>query len=355
MSGKRCTGVTHHSCARQLNHKTPVAMLYLLAEHARDDGYAWPGQERIGELMNMSVKQVRRTINKLEAMGDLIVKRNRGKGNSNEYLVTPGLSDEQICEALTAYNMFPDPMQVVQQMHAKRVTAVSSFFAQQKGTSETQKGTSENRKRGHSRPKKSQKGTFDNTKGDTAMTPEPSSLEPSNSEPSEREPSGGQLALEPNNTVNKLAKEDKKPSTFKAKKTTTASDAKTKTPPNSAPPPPTYFQSTVEALYEACSKRASRRNRVKFAEAARVLHADGFNATQILLTRRWWDQVGMGSRGATAPHPSQIIECIEEAQAWQAKQTAPGQPNHISNSSSDQYTEEEAAILQAQLAEAGLI
>ena len=113
------------------------------------------------------------------------------------------------------------------------------------------------------------------------------------------------------------------------------------------------FQQTIEALYEACCKRPSRRNRPKFVGVARALHADGFTAEQILLTRRWWDQVGMGSRGRTAPHPSQIEESISEAIAWDAKRAQ--QALVTSSPSGQQYTEEEAAILEAQLKEAGLI
>ena len=62
----------------------------------------------------------------------------------------------------------------------------------------------------------------------------------------------------------------------------------------------------------------------------------------------------MGSRGATAPHPSQIAECIGEAIAWQTKQIQAQQAGVISGSNSE-YTEEEIAMLQAQLKEAGLI
>ena len=204
MSGKRCTGVSRHSCARLLTNKTPMAMLYLLADHARDDGYAWPSQEHIANLMNMSIRQVQRTINKLEEMGDLIVKKNRGKGNSNEYLVTPGLSFDQIKETLMVYNMFPNAALVAERAEKKKK---SSFFAlqkttsgaqsnSQKATSENQKATSENPKRRHLGSKKSQKATSGVPKGDIAVSPEPLVLEPSNSrEPSEREPSGVQLSL----------------------------------------------------------------------------------------------------------------------------------------------------------------
>ena len=319
-----------HSCARLLANKTPVAILYVLADHARDDGYAWPGQARIANFMNMSIRQVRRTINKLEEMGDLIVKKN--KGESNEYVVTPGLSSDEIRETLITYNITSSPDLVIKQMEKRRKV---SFFDLKHRTSEREHRTSKKQNSGHSSFKNSELRTSGAPTPDIAASPDPK--EPLGSlDPSEREPSEGQISLSRQNNQNGSTKKQKTPTLSAQTPTTTTpalsakkpkreagatsnvkpNRAAKRPPPNSAPPPPAAFQAEIEALYKACDRRRTRRNKFKFIGVAKTLHADGFTADQILLTRRWWDQVGMGSQGKTAPHPSQIEEFIGEAIAW---------------------------------------
>jgi hypothetical protein len=72
----------------------------------------------------------------------------------------------------------------------------------------------------------------------------------------------------------------------------------------------------VTALYEACGKRPSRRNQKKFRASASRLWKDGFSVEQVMLTRRWWDTVGIGSTGGTPPWPEQIEENIQTAIRW---------------------------------------
>jgi len=61
-------------------HLKPVAAL--IADYANDEGYAFPGQERIAEDLGQSVRQVARNIRELEKRGFLSVLHRGRKGQS---------------------------------------------------------------------------------------------------------------------------------------------------------------------------------------------------------------------------------------------------------------------------------
>lgn len=74
--------------------------LLAIAHHADDTNRASPGIERIAQFCEAGGKPphkttIQRHIKKLEESGDLIVNRNVGRGNQNEYWIVTGLSDEE--------------------------------------------------------------------------------------------------------------------------------------------------------------------------------------------------------------------------------------------------------------------
>ena len=65
-----------------------LLMLLAIADYAHDDGTnAWPSFTTLARKTRMSRRNARRTIKKLERVGELYIKRNGGKHKSNEYSI----------------------------------------------------------------------------------------------------------------------------------------------------------------------------------------------------------------------------------------------------------------------------
>jgi hypothetical protein len=60
-------------------------LLLALADHADDDGVAWPSVERLAAKSAVSARQVQRSLQQLEAEGWLVVDRGRGRGHTSRY------------------------------------------------------------------------------------------------------------------------------------------------------------------------------------------------------------------------------------------------------------------------------
>jgi hypothetical protein len=132
MSVKRITAVWDLSLAEGNDRLIMLA----LADHADDDGFAWPGVERIAEKCRLSKRTVLRSIESLEALGELWVSRNRRRGN--HYIVIPGLTDDEIKTVLCKKcNLGPSEAGEV----AKHIRAVAkgAFQKCQNDTSEVSK------------------------------------------------------------------------------------------------------------------------------------------------------------------------------------------------------------------------
>lgn len=113
------------------------------------------------------------------------------------------------------------------------------------------------------------------------------------------------------------------------------------------------IQKNVIGLYEACGKRPSRRNQKKFRACASRLWKDGFSVEQIMLTRRWWDSVGIGSRGGTPPWPEQIEENIQAAIRWgeaEEKRSSVEEAKMAPINTASDLSEEEKRAIRSQIA-----
>lgn len=88
----------------------PKMMLLALVEHADDDGFCYPAHETIGKMIGLGGKprtiqrNVLHHLNPLTQSGELISWKQQGKrggrGFTNIYLLTVGLTDEQIRERI---------------------------------------------------------------------------------------------------------------------------------------------------------------------------------------------------------------------------------------------------------------
>jgi len=75
-----------------------LLLLLALADHAADDGFCWPGVERLAHKIRMSERSVTRLLKTLEEDGDLHVIRQNGQ--HNWYVVRVGMSDQDVIETL---------------------------------------------------------------------------------------------------------------------------------------------------------------------------------------------------------------------------------------------------------------
>jgi len=78
-------------------------VLMAIADHADDDGYAWPGMKRIAEKCSMEKRTVQRHVEKLQEQQLLKVEsrqRNDGSSSSNGYtVVMDGTKEEGVAES----------------------------------------------------------------------------------------------------------------------------------------------------------------------------------------------------------------------------------------------------------------
>lgn len=77
-------------------------MLLALADLADDDGFCWPGYELLTDMTGVSERQAFRIVANLQTAGELIIWKQQGQGGgrgyTNIYLVTTGLTDQEIKE-----------------------------------------------------------------------------------------------------------------------------------------------------------------------------------------------------------------------------------------------------------------
>ena len=78
-------------------------VLMAIADHADDDGYAWPGMKRIAEKCSMEKRTVQRHVERLQEQQLLKVEsrqRNDGSSSSNGYtVVMNGTKEEGVAES----------------------------------------------------------------------------------------------------------------------------------------------------------------------------------------------------------------------------------------------------------------
>jgi hypothetical protein len=96
MSIKRMTAVWDQSQTKGSH----LLLLLAIADHAGDDGYAWPGITHLATKVRMSERHVSRMISLIEETGELYVERNLKDGVVNKYIVKVGLTQEQFVQAL---------------------------------------------------------------------------------------------------------------------------------------------------------------------------------------------------------------------------------------------------------------
>jgi Mn-dependent DtxR family transcriptional regulator len=140
-----------------------LAML-ALADHADDNGFCWPSIKTISEKIRCSERTTIRIIQRLEELGVVYIEHSIGRGHSNRYIVTPGLTTEQIAATLVS-RLGKTKEEASAIAHKINTVTVTGFKKPIKGDSSAQKVT------------------VATIKGDTAMSPEPSvepSVKPSN-------------------------------------------------------------------------------------------------------------------------------------------------------------------------------
>jgi len=89
-------------------HKGSVLLqLLAIADHAGDDGFAWPGIETLARKTRLTTRAILKNNDLLEASGELYIDHNRRRGN--QYIVTVGLSDDELAASLKMhYDLTPD-------------------------------------------------------------------------------------------------------------------------------------------------------------------------------------------------------------------------------------------------------
>ena len=80
-----------------------LLLLLSLADHAADDGFCWPGVERLAQKIRMSERSVTRLLKNLEDDGELYVIRQNGQ--HNWYVVRVGMTDQDVIGTLKKRGM----------------------------------------------------------------------------------------------------------------------------------------------------------------------------------------------------------------------------------------------------------
>jgi DNA-binding MarR family transcriptional regulator len=73
-----------------------LLLLLAIADHADDNGFAFPGIDTLAEKIRMTAQSVRNLTKKLEDIGELVKISRTDKGRSNLYIVTTGISDNEL-------------------------------------------------------------------------------------------------------------------------------------------------------------------------------------------------------------------------------------------------------------------
>jgi len=92
-------------------------VLIVLANHAQDDGFCWPGLDLLAAETKLSVRQVRRVLRKLAERGEVLVRERRGRSRSNHYVVTVGMTVGEIRRTLKKRD-WPEPEAQVERLLA---------------------------------------------------------------------------------------------------------------------------------------------------------------------------------------------------------------------------------------------
>jgi hypothetical protein len=71
-------------------------VLTCIAAHANDTGYAFPGNKLLAKASHLSERSIERQVRTLAKRGEVYMRIGRGRGNYTAYLVTCGLTKEQI-------------------------------------------------------------------------------------------------------------------------------------------------------------------------------------------------------------------------------------------------------------------
>ena len=79
---------------------TDLLLLLAIADHADDDGVCWPGISRLAKKTRTSERQTIRNVEKLARRGEIFLSRQCGRGHSNLYFITAGLSQDEIEQTL---------------------------------------------------------------------------------------------------------------------------------------------------------------------------------------------------------------------------------------------------------------
>lgn len=281
-------------------------VLLVLAYRANKLGYCYPGRKWIQRRTNLSETAVKNAMAKLQKDGELLVRVNCGRHQRNDFLVLPNLSDDEILQALkTHFNLSEHIAQKIlsairEGADLRRIFPSSDA---EKGQNPPQKGAESEKKGAESEGK----GSESEGKGSESAPP--------------------------------LIRSDTFSDSFLREESLSQINPE--------------VEAALTALYQACGKRKTRRNRKKFETVAEALLAEGFTAAQITLTRRWWDSVGLGKTGGSPPHPHQVSESIAEAIKWAAKGTtgaANGSGGEYARAGQQPtYSPEERARVAAQL------
>jgi len=81
---------------------TKLVLLLALADMANNSGYCWPSLETLQQRARLSHRQnVIKAIAEMEEIGEVWVERNRGRNHSNNYIVTAGMSADELASTLT--------------------------------------------------------------------------------------------------------------------------------------------------------------------------------------------------------------------------------------------------------------
>jgi hypothetical protein len=89
---------------------TKLVLLLALADMTNSDGYCWPSLETLQERARLSRYQnVIKAIAEIEADAEVWVDRSRGRNHSNTYIVTSGMSSDELANILiTRFDYSPD-------------------------------------------------------------------------------------------------------------------------------------------------------------------------------------------------------------------------------------------------------
>jgi len=94
---------------------TKLVLLLAMADMANSEGYCWPSLDKLQEMARLKHRQnAIRSIEELEADGEIWVEHNRGRGRTNGYIVAVGMDGNTLAKTLIVhFNYKP-----IEAMHA---------------------------------------------------------------------------------------------------------------------------------------------------------------------------------------------------------------------------------------------